>query len=66
MNYDSLLLNKKEVKYMPNGDQTGPNGRGPMTGRGLGPCGNGQVVGCGLGRGIGRGAGQGFGRRANY
>ena len=31
----------------------GPNNEGPMTGRGLGKCGN----------GIGRGRGMGFGRR---
>ena len=24
---------------MPGGDGTGPQGRGPLTGRGLGPCG---------------------------
>jgi len=24
---------------MPGQDKTGPNGQGPMTGRGLGPCG---------------------------
>ena len=34
-------------------DGTGPNALGPMTGRGLGPC------GCGMRRGFGRG----FGRR---
>ncbi|MFH1711229.1 MAG: DUF5320 domain-containing protein [Nanoarchaeota archaeon] len=32
-------------------DRTGPNGLGPMTGRGLGPC------GCGMRRGFGRGFG---------
>jgi len=32
---------------MPGYDQTGPKGAGPMTGRGLGPCGR------GLGRGFG-------------
>ncbi len=37
---------------MPNMDRTGPNGLGPLTGRGLGPCGR------------GRGFRQGFGRRA--
>ena len=36
---------------MPGQDGTGPQGQGPMTGRGLGPC----------GRGLGRG--RGFGRR---
>ena len=31
---------------MPGGDRTGPEGRGPLTGRGLGPCGtaNNQTV----------------------
>ena len=42
---------------MPGQDKTGPSGQGPLTGRGLGPCGAG-------GRGIGfrRGFGRGFGR----
>jgi len=34
---------------MPGFDGTGPQGFGPMTGRGLGPC------GCGMRRGFGRG-----------
>lgn len=29
---------KKEVKDMPRRDGTGPNGKGPRTGRGLGRC----------------------------
>ena len=41
---------------MPGFDRTGPEGRGPRTGRGFGPC----------GRGIGYGAGAGFGRRAGF
>lgn len=41
---------------MPGQDRTGPLGQGPLTGRGLGPCGR------GLGRGFGRGLGIGFGR----
>ena len=41
-------------------DGTGPQGLGPMTGRGLGPC------GCGMRRGFGRGYGRGFGFRARY
>jgi len=41
-------------------DGTGPNGQGPMTGRGLGPCGGGMRRGCG------RGFGRGFGFRAKY
>jgi hypothetical protein len=39
---------------MPAQDGTGPNGQGPMTGRGLGPCGR------GLQRGYGRGFGRGY------
>ena len=38
---------------MPNQDRTGPLGQGPLTGRGLGPC----------GRGLRRGFGRGFGFR---
>lgn len=49
---------------MPNFDKTGPEGKGPMTGRGAGPCNpktpKGQGPGRGLGRGLGRG--RGFGR----
>ena len=37
---------------MPGFDGTGPRGMGPMTGRGLGPC--------GCGRGFRRGFGRGF------
>ena len=40
---------------MPRQDGTGPCGEGPMTGRGLGPCGR------GLARGLGRGLRRGFG-----
>ncbi len=40
---------------MPAFDGTGPQGAGPMTGRGMGPCGR--------GRGMGRGMGFGFGWR---
>jgi len=36
---------------MPGQDGTGPQGQGPMTGRGLGPC------GWGMRRGFGRGFG---------
>ena len=42
---------------MPRQDKTGPNGQGPMTGRGLGPCGR------GLRRGFGGGFGRGMGWR---
>lgn len=40
---------------MPGFDRTGPNGEGPLTGRGLGPCGRGLARGGGVGRGLGRG-----------
>ncbi|MFO7710905.1 MAG: DUF5320 domain-containing protein [Candidatus Woesearchaeota archaeon] len=46
---------------MPAGDRTGPLGDGPLTGRGLGPCGGRRAFrGRGLGRGFRRGL---FGRR---
>lgn len=41
---------------MPGFDGTGPNGLGPMSGRGMGDCRQAQG-GCGLGRGLGRGRG---------
>ena len=40
---------------MPRFDGTGPAGMGPMTGRGLGPCGAGMKRGFGRGRGFGYG-----------
>ncbi|MDD4785189.1 MAG: DUF5320 domain-containing protein [Candidatus Shapirobacteria bacterium] len=48
---------------MPNRDRTGPMGMGPLTGRGLGPCGSGlrRGLGFGYGRGFGRGLGRFFG-----
>lgn len=62
---------------MPAGDRTGPEGRGPLTGRGRGNCGtpyqkaqaplpsvNERGMGQGTfgpGRGLGRGPGRGFG-----
>ena len=45
---------------MPNRDKTGPEGKGPKTGRGAGPCGNGnsqnkvQRPGASRGQGLGR------------
>ena len=50
---------------MPGGDRTGPNGMGPMTGRGMGFCNGLNAPGYaspGFGRGFGRGRGMGFGR----
>ncbi|MFH1711271.1 MAG: DUF5320 domain-containing protein [Nanoarchaeota archaeon] len=46
---------------MPIRDGTGPSGQGPMTGRGLGPCGAGLRQGFVQGRGIGRGRGLALG-----
>jgi hypothetical protein len=52
---------------MPQGDRTGPNGQGPMTGRGMGFCSGSNTPGYmnprsgrGMGRGFGRGRGFGF------
>lgn len=58
------------VKKMPGGDGTGPNGQGPLTGRGMGYCGGNPTPGFvnpgrggfGMGRGYGRGFGRGNGR----
>ncbi len=60
---------------MPRGNRMGPDGFGPMTGRGAGYCAGfsapgyanpmpGRGFGMGAGRGFGRGAGMGFGRGA--
>lgn len=46
---------------MPAGDRTGPEGMGPMSGRGMGYCGGSQTPGLADARG-GRGFGRGFGR----
>ncbi|MBS3758814.1 MAG: DUF5320 domain-containing protein [Desulfobacterales bacterium] len=54
---------------MPRGDRTGPQGQGPMTGRGMGGCGadSGRTPGTGKvparGRGQGMGQGRGLGQR---
>ena len=44
---------------MPGGDRTGPEGRGPLTGRGAGYCAGEEVPGYGPARGFGRGFGWG-------
>ncbi|MBN1585511.1 DUF5320 domain-containing protein [Candidatus Uhrbacteria bacterium] len=49
---------------MPRMNGTGPNGQGPMTGRGQGPCNGGRPVGR-CGRVGGFGFGRGFGFRAD-
>jgi len=53
---------------MPRNDRTGPQGQGPRTGRGLGPCGT-RIEGIpdteerlGFFQRLGRGLGRGFGR----
>lgn len=46
---------------MPNQDGTGPQGKGPMTGRKLGKCGDESSNRGGNGNGIGRGRGRGDG-----
>lgn len=52
---------------MPRGDQTGPQGLGPMTGRGMGYCAGYSAPGyvnpsSGYGRGMAYGRGRGLGR----
>jgi len=48
---------------MPGFNQRGPQGLGPMTGRGQGRCGNGNTAGAGYGTGFGAGySGRGCGR----
>ncbi|MFC1714095.1 DUF5320 domain-containing protein [Candidatus Poribacteria bacterium] len=52
---------------MPRGDKTGPEGAGPMTGRGMGSCSGSGTPGSvkqGTGRGAGRRSGSGRGRRS--
>lgn len=44
---------------MPNLDGTGPQGKGPMTGRATGNC-PGAFPRMGMGQGFGRGLGKGF------
>ena len=38
---------------MPNQDKTGPQGKGPITGRGLGSCAKGKTTGRSAGQGVG-------------
>jgi hypothetical protein len=59
----------KEANKMPRGNGRGPDGLGPMTGRGAGSCAGNENTGYanakpgrGLGRGMGRGTGRGLGR----
>ncbi len=45
---------------MPRFDGSGPQGRGPLTGRGAGYCRGSRFSGRGFGSGFGRGFGRGF------
>jgi hypothetical protein len=59
-----MIQNKGGVN-MPFGNRTGPDGTGPMTGRGAGYCAGYDAPGFmnpAAGRGLRRGAGRGFGR----
>ena len=52
ISYEYIFITRKGGGgKMPGGDGTGPMGQGPLTGRGLGPCGR----GLGFRRGFGRG-----------
>jgi len=56
---------------MPQGDRTGPNGRGPLTGRQMGLCAGYNIPDFenqrfGRGQGMGRGFGRGFGFKRRY
>ena len=53
-------LKEREVIIMPQRNGTGPTGQGPLTGRGMGPCGDGKPKTQGPGLGLGRGRGRGF------
>lgn len=57
---------------MPNFDKTGPSGKGPKTGQGLGSCNGNKVTDTeskvtrrGMGMGARRGLGRGIGRGGN-
>jgi hypothetical protein len=55
-----------EENKMPNRDGTGPEGKGPKTGRQMGDCEDAKpVAGKRLGSGRGLGRGKGAGRRNN-
>jgi hypothetical protein len=51
---------------MPRGNGTGPDGMGPMTGRGAGYCNSFAAPGCAGPAGFGRGLGCGFGNHRMY
>lgn len=51
---------------MPRFDGTGPEGKGPRTGRGLGRCDGAAAQGAPPRRGVGLGRGRGFGRGQGF
>jgi hypothetical protein len=52
---------------MPNKDKTGPQGKGPRTGRCLGDCKENEILPLrGRGLGQGRGRGRGLGPRGRF
>lgn len=51
---------------MPNKDKTGPEGKGPRTGRGLGDCKENETLPLRRGIGRGRGRGRGLGPRGRF
>lgn len=53
---------KKGGEIMPRGNGMGPNGMGPMTGRGVGRCAGYANPGYMNGLGLGYGRGRGYGR----
>ena len=55
----TVIISEKEVFQMPRGDRTGPEGLGPMTGRGTGFCAGYSAPGY-MNPGWGRGRGSGF------
>jgi hypothetical protein len=72
---NKLYFCKKNYKTMPHMNHTGPEGKGPRTGRGLGNCrkpddsvpdSNEYQVGKGMGLKRKSGGGKGKGRRLQY
>ena len=71
----AIITNKKEEVIMPRNDKTGPEGKGPMTGRRMGSCAENMKEGSEekpvnfrrrnrfRDRDDGRGRGRGFGRQ---
>jgi len=60
-----MCLKRQGENKMPQGDRTGPNGQGSMTGRGIGYCAGFNAPGF-VNSGFGRGMGRGFGRGRGF